>query len=429
MKRRASQRRRKPSLHSAGPYLLALACTAAATGSVWLIRFAQAPVFDARAAGLAAVYALSLAASWLVIRNFAPASSPILAPAGLLLSGLGLAMGFRMSGSFSMPIASLIAFPAGVAAMLVIVIAFGRGRAGSLAAFRWPAWAGAVAVMLIVVLLGRRFRGTLFLPGNINPTEILKPLLAVFAAGFLAQAGPGARGDDPGPRRLLLCTILWLVPMAGLLVQRDLGMLVLMGAALIAALFAATPRPYWILPALAGIPAAIAIFRFTDHGRRRVELWMDPFADETGAGWQILQGLSALYSGGWWGSGVGAGFPHAVPIAASDFIYAALGEELGFVGCCLIVAVYGALFTAGFAAAARSAGRFERILATVLTVLLAAQTLWNLGGVTKALPMTGIPLPFLSRGGSDLAASFVMLGLLIVLSDRAGARAAPRKDA
>jgi cell division protein FtsW (lipid II flippase) len=277
--------------------------------------------------------------------------------------------------------------------------------------------------MLLVVVAGRRFRGTLFLPGQINPTEILKPLLAVFTAGFLARAQDGGRKADPDASRLLACAALWLVPMAGLLVQRDLGMLVLMGVALVVAFYAATPRPYWLLPALAAIPTAIALFRLTSHGRRRVELWLDPFADETGAGWQILQGLSALYSGGWWGSGVGAGFPHAVPIAASDFIYAAIGEELGFVGCALLVAVYGALFAAGFAAAARAPGRFERVLAAVLTAFLAAQTIWNLGGVTKALPMTGIPLPFLSRGGSDLTASFVMLGLLIVLSDRAGGKA------
>jgi len=408
--------------HSPAAYLLALAVTAAATGSVWVVRFAQAPVVDARAAGLAAVYALSLAASWAVVRRFAPGSSPVLAPAGLLLAGLGLAMGFRMSGSFSMPLASLVAFPAGVASMLAIVMLFGRGRAGALAAFRWPAWAASVAVVLLVVVAGRRFRGTLFLPGNINPTEILKPLLALFAAGFLARSQEGARKGDPDAMRLLACAALWMVPMAGLLVQRDLGMLVLMGVALVVALYAATPRPYWIVPALAAVPAAIAMFRYTSHGRRRVELWLDPFADETGAGWQILQGLSALYSGGWWGSGVGAGFPHAVPIAASDFIYAAIGEELGFVGCVLLVATYGALFAAGFSAAARARQPFQRILAATLTAFLAAQTLWNLGGVTKALPMTGIPLPFLSRGGSDLAASFVMLGLLIVLSDRAGGK-------
>ncbi len=405
--------------HSPAPYGMALAVTLAAAASIGLVRFAQAPVGDWRVAGLAGIYALSLAVSWGVVRRFAPGSNPVLAPAGLLLAGLGLAMGFRMSGSFSMPIASLIAFPAGVAAMLAIVLAFGRGRAGALAAFRWPAWLGAVAVMLLVVVVGRRFRGTLFLPGNINPTEILKTLLAVFAAGFLARA-QGGRDAEPGPMRLLACTALWLVPMGGLLIQRDLGMMVLMGAALVVAVFAATPRPYWLVPALAAVPAAVALFRFTAHGRRRVELWMDPFADETGAGWQVLQGLSALYSGGWWGSGLGAGFPHAVPIASSDFIYAAIGEELGFVGCCLLVAVYAALFTAGFSTAARAKGRFERILAAVLTALLAAQTIWNIGGVTKALPMTGIPLPFLSRGGSDLAASFVMLGLLIVLSDRAG---------
>jgi cell division protein FtsW (lipid II flippase) len=422
MKRRPRPNARAAA-HSPAAYLLALAATVAATGSVWLVRFAQAPVVDARAAGLAAVYVISLGASWAVVRRFAPGSSPILAPAGLLLAGLGLAMGFRMSGSFSMPLSSLIAFPAGVASMLLIVMLFGRGRAGALAAFRWPAWGGAVAVMLLVVVAGRRFRGTLFLPGQINPTEILKPLLAVFTAGFLARAQDGGRKADPDASRLLACAALWLVPMAGLLVQRDLGMLVLMGVALVVAFYAATPRPYWLLPALAAIPTAIALFRLTSHGRRRVELWLDPFADETGAGWQILQGLSALYSGGWWGSGVGAGFPHAVPIAASDFIYAAIGEELGFVGCALLVAVYGALFAAGFAAAARAPGRFERVLAAVLTAFLAAQTIWNLGGVTKALPMTGIPLPFLSRGGSDLTASFVMLGLLIVLSDRAGGKA------
>jgi cell division protein FtsW (lipid II flippase) len=139
-----------------------------------------------------------------------------------------------------------------------------------------------------------------------------------------------------------------------------------------------------------------------------------------------------MYTGGLWGSGLGAGQPEAIPIAASDFVYAVLAEELGYVGCGLVLAVYLVFFYRGFRLADSLADPFSRSLATGLTAAFAMQTLFNLGGVTKALPLTGITLPFISHGGSSLVVSFAMLGMLMALSDGGGkapARAGAKRRA
>jgi cell division protein FtsW (lipid II flippase) len=124
-----------------------------------------------------------------------------------------------------------------------------------------------------------------------------------------------------------------------------------------------------------------------------------------------------MATGGWWGAGLGAGHPTAIPIAASDFVYAALAEEIGYVGCGLVLGIYLLFFYRGFRLADSLREPFAQSLATGLTAALALQTLLNVGGVTKALPLTGITLPFLSLGGSSLITSFLMLGLLLALSD------------
>jgi cell division protein FtsW (lipid II flippase) len=125
-----------------------------------------------------------------------------------------------------------------------------------------------------------------------------------------------------------------------------------------------------------------------------------------------------MYSGGLWGSGIGAGAPHTVPIATSDFIYAAWAEELGLVGCALLLAVYAILFARGWRAAAAASTPFLTGLGAGLTAALAFQTLINVAGVTKALPLTGITLPFISHGGSSLVICLIMAGLLAAVSDR-----------
>lgn len=169
--------------------------------------------------------------------------------------------------------------------------------------------------------------------------------------------------------------------------------------------------------------AAYAGFQLFAHARLRFIAWQNPFSDPAGQGWQILQSLSAMFSGGMWGSGLGAGAPGAVPIAASDFIYAVVAEELGFVGCVFLAILYLSLFYRGYRAADQQRNLFAQTLAAALTTMLALQVLMNIGGVTKAIPLTGITLPLISHGGSSLVTSFIMLGLLAALSEPASGRA------
>ena len=139
--------------------------------------------------------------------------------------------------------------------------------------------------------------------------------------------------------------------------------------------------------------------------------------DPVGKGWQVLQSLSAMYTGGMWGCGLGAGAPSAVPIVSSDFIYAALGEETGWAGCALLLLAYGIFCVRSWRAAANAATPFAITLGAGLAACVAAQTLINVAGVTKALPLTGITLPFISHGGSSLVTSFCIAGLLAAISD------------
>ena len=157
----------------------------------------------------------------------------------------------------------------------------------------------------------------------------------------------------------------------------------------------------------------------TGSGRARLDAWLDPFSNATTTGWQVLQALVAYYTGGLWGVGFGAGSPNAVPIVESDFVWAVVAEELGLAGCAAALLLYGALVFGGFRIASRAKSAYASCVAAGLAACLGLQTLLNVGGVVKAIPLTGIPLPLLSHGGSSLVATLVMVGLLLAVSDEA----------
>jgi len=204
-----------------------------------------------------------------------------------------------------------------------------------------------------------------------------------------------------------------------LLLQRDLGMLVLLNAVLLVLLVVATGRTSYLALGILGSGAlGAAVFLFSAHGQARFTAWLSPFADPTGKSWQILQALSAMYSGGLWGVGLGGGSPQFIPIASSDFIYAVIGEELGYAGCGIVLVFYLVLFFRGYQIAGRLTALFGRLLATGIVTTLAFQVLLNIGGVIKALPLTGITLPFISHGGSSLLTTFLGVGLLLAISER-----------
>lgn len=408
--------------------LLSLGAVSACFVSCWLVRWAQAPVIRAGDFAPLAVYAGTLAAvhlAWVALGVRGDLSLPAI---GLLLAGLGLAVQQRLGvlGADGTGVWRMWTLPAGAALMVAVAAASRGGGARRLEPLAIPCLLLAAGIVAVIVLAGGRFRGALFLPGRVNPAEFVKPLLAVFLAGFLAanrEALSKTAAGLPAPpwRALGTLMVLWALPMALLVLQRDLGMVVLLNVTLVVLLFLATRRAGWLAAGLLlCVAGGAAMFRFAAHGGRRVAAWIDPFGDATGAGWQVLQSLSALYSGGWWGAGFGAGSPSSVPIAASDFVYAVLGEELGFVGCGLVLLLFALLAVRGYAAAGGAGDEFSRLLAAGAATLLAAQALWNVGGVIKAFPLTGIPLPFVSQGGSSLLTVFALLGLLVGISDGRG---------
>ena len=367
-----------------------------------------------------AFYAASLFVTHVFWRASHFAGSQRLTGSLAFLLGFGVLAQSRMTGGDAGATLPL-AFPLGMAALLVVTLSLRRDRIAFID--RIAPLCGFLGLVLVAALLvlGHRFRGAIFGPGGMTPTELLKLFVIIFSAGFLADRQrllDKAQSGIPPLRVLLPLVIYWVVLMGLLVLQRDLGMFVILSGGLLTMLFVQTRRwSYLFYAGIAGVGFAALAFSGFLHGQRRFAAWLDPFQDPTGSGWQILQGLSAMYSGGFWGTGFGQGQPGRIPIAASDFIYAVIGEEFGFIGCLLVVSFYLILFHEGFRIAFTAPKPFQRLLAGGITGTLAIQTLLNIGGVTKALPLTGVPLPFISHGGSSLVTTLVGLGILLVLSE------------
>jgi cell division protein FtsW (lipid II flippase) len=369
------------------------------------------------------IYALSLSALHLTLVLSGFRGDQILPVAAALLSGIGLLAQYRM-GAFSGPVSwssPRLVFPAGVLVMSAVCVLGMRGRYRQLAARPWL-WGGVSVVLMGVVLVtGQRFRGGLYGVGLITPTEALKVTVPLFLAGLIDRDAKtlGNWGGPTPPFKALLPLLGFWVLLAGmLLLQRDLGMLLILGSNLLVMLVVGTGRlGYLVYGVLAATGAGFLALRIFLHGQRRIQAWETPFDDPTGDGWQVLQGLSGMYSGGLWGDGFGRGNPEYIPIAESDFIYSVIGEELGFVGCSLVVVFFLILLGRGLHIAERTKSSFGMLLCVGLTTAMATQTFLNIGGVTKFIPLTGITLPLISQGGSSLLATFVGLGLILAISD------------
>lgn len=373
------------------------------------------------------IYGASLAGLHLSLVLLGHRGDQVLVALAAFLAGLGLLAQTRMGtldrGEALVP--GHLLLPLGLLVMLATAGSFMDGRHRLLARGFWV-WGG-VSLTLVALLLvtGQRFRGAIFGVGMITPTELLKVTVVLFAAGYLDRHGRALalwhpRYPLPPWDPLWPLAAFWLALTALLLVQRDLGMAAVLAVPLLALLVMGSGRTgylaYGLLGALAAAALVLALF---EHGGRRVAAWLDPFQDPTGDGWQILQGLSGLYAGGLWGEGFGLGEPGYTPIAESDFIYAVIGEELGFVGCALVLLFYLILFQRGLQIAEQSRCAYGRLLAAGLTAVLATQTFLNVAGVTKLIPLTGVTLPLVSQGGASLIATFAGLGLLLAVSDTA----------
>ena len=334
------------------------------------------------------------------------------------LAGIGLFMQLRLSGTVP-GVGFFAPYALGTVCGIGAVFVFSGEREELIVKCRWMALGAAVAMLAALLVFGRRYRGGLYLPGRLNPSELVKLCMVAFAAGTLS-------GERLTLRRLVELGVGYGVVALAVAAAGDFGLIAQLAATGAAVLFAMSWL--WGIAAFACI-AGGAAFMFASasgHLATRLAVWRDPLADATGAGWQTLQGLTAVVSGGWFGVGSRLGDVESVPIVASDFVYTALAEESGFVVCAVVLALYGIVVVRGLAASSRlmRGGRAgDALLAAGITASIAVQALMNIGGVLNAVPMTGIPLPLISLGGSSLTVTLVSLGVLLGLATR------PREDA
>ncbi|MFC0675681.1 FtsW/RodA/SpoVE family cell cycle protein [Brachybacterium hainanense] len=264
---------------------------------------------------------------------------------------------------------------------------------------------------------------------SFQPAELAKIFFAVFFAGYLvsrrdtlALAGPKVLGihlprwADFGP-----ILVAWAFALAVLVFQTDLGTSIMFFGLFVAMLYVATDRLSWlVIGAILFVPPAIFAVTQVSRVRTRLTCWLDPLAsgnyDRCG---QINNGLFGLANGGLWGTGLGEGRPNVVPFAHSDFIFTSLAEEMGMVGAFAVLLLYLLLVQRSLRAAIGISDGFGTLLASGLGFVIALQVFVVVGGVTRVIPLTGLTLPFLAAGGSSLVCNWIIVGLLVRLSDAA----------
>ncbi len=227
----------------------------------------------------------------------------------------------------------------------------------------------------------------------------------------------------PEPRDLGPVLVAWGVSMIVLIGQRDLGSSLLFFALFVVMLWVATERAaYLAIGGVLFVGGALAVWRLFGHVQDRVSIWLDPWSSKVPGAGQIVQGVYAFAWGGLMGTGLGRGDPTRVPEVQNDFIFAAIGEEMGLFGAAAILVAFLLMMGAGFRIAARAERPFDKLLATGLTTIIGVQAFIILAGVTRVLPLTGVTLPFVSYGGSSLVANYVLLALLLRMSDSTAQR-------
>ncbi len=264
-------------------------------------------------------------------------------------------------------------------------------------------------------------------PFTLQPSEFAKLAVITLAASILSTKGP--RLDDWLHVALPLGPIV--VVIAGIvLLQRDLGTtIVIVGSVMLMLFVAGVRMRYLLVTGLAALTASVYLIAGTAYRRARFLAFWDPWKDPRFTGYQLIQGLIALGSGGWFGVGLGASRQkwQYLPNAHTDFIFAVLGEELGLLGEMVVLVLFGVMIYAGIRIAVRAPDTFGRLLAAGITSWIGLQAIVNLGAVTGLLPITGVPLPFVSFGGSALIVTLAAVGVLISVAR--GSRRTPRRDA
>jgi cell division protein FtsW (lipid II flippase) len=369
-------------------------------------------------------------------RWLAPNANPVLLPVAGLLNGLGYVWIARLDEDLAALQATwtMVGVGAYVGTLLVV------RRVQILERYKYTFLL--IGLMLLLLPLapavGQEINGARiwvsFGPINFQPGEFAKLALAIFFAGYLVEKrellamttyriGPLAL---PEPRHFGPLLLAWGASVVVMVAEKDLGSSLLFLLLFIVMVWIATERVAYLFIGLVlfAVGAVIAWSQFV-HVQQRVDAWIDPWADPKGDGFQIIESLFALAHGGLSGTGPGLGNPERVPLVETDFIFAAIGEELGLVGSTAVLIAFVIMVGAGLRVAMDAADPFSKLLATGLTALLGFQAFIIIAGVIRLLPLTGVTLPFVSYGGSSLVANYVLIALIMRISDESPTSAPP----
>ena len=424
--------------------LFAIAIDVAAIALVQLGALGQ---LDLGVLALSGLLGLLLIGMHIALRVVAPDADPLIVPIITVLNGLGIAMIYRIgladedSGWDNGGLRQMAWTAVAIAIAIGVLLVVRNHRV--LQRYRYIAMFSGILLLLLPMLplVGATRNGARLWvelgPFSFQPGELGKVALAIFFAGYLVSARDSLsmvgrrflgmqfpRARDLGP-----ILVVFAASMLVLVFQRDLGTALLYFGLFLVMLYVATGRSSWIVLGLRMfIIGAVVASQTLSYVGGRVSTWLDPFNpelyDADGGSYQLVQGLFGLADGGLIGTGLGQGRPDITPLAESDYIISALGEELGMVGLFAILALYLLFISRGFRIGFAGQDDFGRLLGVGLSFVIALQVFVVIGGVTRVIPLTGLTTPFLAAGGSSLVANWIIAALLLRLSD--SVRSQPR---
>jgi cell division protein FtsW (lipid II flippase) len=380
----------------------------------------------------------------MILRRRASEADPMILPIALVLNGLGIAMIYRLdlaetaAGGEELFAGRQIGWTVLAMVIAAVVIVYVPSH---LFLRRYVYLSMFIGIGLLLApslpIIGRTINGaSLWVaigPFTFQPGELAKIALTVFFAGYLvtrreslAIVGRKIMGIRiPRARELGPILVIWGASLLVLVLQRDLGTSLLYFGLFIVLVYVATGRAIYVIVGMTMfITGALVAGRLMDYVAGRFDSWLNPFAPENydaiGGSYQLAQGLFGLAHGNLLGTGLGGGVPQLVPLAESDFIIASLGEELGLIGMFAILALYLLFVARGLRIGFNHPDDFSKLLATGLSFVIALQCFIVIGGVTRVVPLTGLTTPLLAAGGSSLLANWIIVGLLLRISDSIG---------
>jgi cell division protein FtsW (lipid II flippase) len=382
-----------------------------------------------------------LGAAHVAMRRLAPNADGTLLPLAGLLNGIGYVFIARLDEDLAGLQATWTFL--GIAAFILTLVVVRRTRI--LERYRYTFMMIGIGLLLLplVPVFGREINGARiwvsFGPVNFQPGEFAKIALAIFFAGYLVEKrellavtswriGPVML---PDPKHMGPVLLAWGASLVVMTLEKDLGSSLLFFALFLVMLWVATERSgYLLVGGVLFAGGAYIAWRSFSHVQARVAIWLDPWTDELirNEGFQVVQAAYAFAFGGFAGTGPGLGNPDRIPAAETDFIFAVVGEELGLIGATAIIAAYLLIVGAGLRIAIRTESPFDKLLATGLSALIGIQAFIIMAGVLRLLPLTGVTLPFMSYGGSSLIANYVLIALLLRMSDETPRRETERAE-